>query len=373
MATASADHGAYADELRRRARSSGQLVAVVALVLLPAWGGFDRLLEPAYARAFITVRLAGELPMLALAFLLWYRPVGHRRPELLTVAILAVVQGEIAWMLVRADSAREFYLLGFSLALYASGVIMGGRPAWTGAVAAATWLALGVALLTAPDRLTGREVAATAFYLTTASIIGLLGHLRRDRLTARERVARTRLEREQLRSRELLAQLEHLSYTEPLTGLANRRRWDEELARACSRARRDGSQLAVVLIDVDRFKDVNDRCGHTGGDDMLRAVAALLTRRVRGGDLVARVGGDEFAVLLVGTDAVSGTELAEDLRLEASVLRTSDVVPASLSLGVAGVAGHDALPDVVMAAADVQLYRAKASRNAVAAPHLTAL
>lgn len=373
MAVRSPDHGGYADELRRRARSSGLLVAVVALVLLPAWGGFDRLLEPAHARAFVTLRLACELPLLALSFLLWRRPVGRCRPELLTVGVLTVVQAEIAWMLVRANSSRDLYLLGFSLALYASGVVMGGRPLWTGAVIVATWVALGVALLTAPSWLSGRDLVAAGFYLSTASIIGVLGHVQRDRLTARERVARTRLEREQLRSHELLLRLEELSYTDPLTGLANRRRWDDELGRACSAARRDGAQLAVVLIDVDRFKDVNDRCGHTGGDEMLRAVAALLARRVRGGDLVARIGGDEYAVLLVGADAVGATELAEQLRCEASVLRTSDRVPASLSLGVAAMTGRDALPDVVMAAADVQLYRAKTTRNAVAAPHLTAI
>jgi diguanylate cyclase (GGDEF)-like protein len=354
------------DEVSLRARSSGLAIAFVALLAVPAWGGFDLLLEPDHARTFILLRLACEIPILAVLWPFWLRPVGRRYPELLTCLVLAVVQFEIAWMLVRASEARDFYLLGFSLALYGSGCLMGGRPRWTGVVVGTTWLALGVALVTAPHSLSSRDLAAAGFYLATASIIGFVGHVQRERLGNGERMARLRLEREQEHTSELLAKLDRLSHEDPLTGLANRRRWDAELDLACAAARSNGTAISVVLIDIDRFKDVNDRHGHHGGDQTLREVAVLLTSLVRHNDLVARIGGDEYGVLLLDTDAVGATEVAEKLRAEALRLRSRNAGSISLSLGVAAAAGGEALPDQLMKRADGQLYRAKETRNAVA-------
>jgi diguanylate cyclase (GGDEF)-like protein len=194
-------------------------------------------------------------------------------------------------------------------------------------------------------------------------------------LNNRELSARVRLEHEQERGRVLLAQLERLSHEDPLTGLANRRRWDAELAGTCAEARRHGSVVGVVLLDIDHFKRVNDRHGHAGGDEALRAVADLLRSRVRAGDLVARLGGDELAVLMPGADLDRAVELAERLRGEATALRPSgfEAGELSLSLGVAAVTGTQAFPLELMSQADVQLYRAKITRNAVGAAERTAL
>jgi diguanylate cyclase (GGDEF)-like protein len=362
----SSSFSGHAEEELHRSRSSGLAVTVVALLAVPAWGGFDLLLEPDRARTFILLRFACELPMLALLGMLWLRPIGRRRPELLTCLVLAVVQSEIAWMVVRASQARDFYLLGFSLAVYGSGCVMGGRPRWTGAVIAITWLALGAALLTAPHSLSARDLAAAAFYLATASIVGLVGHVQRERLSNGERLARVRLEREQAHTSELLNRLERLSHEDPLTGLANRRRWDARLEQGCADARTTGSAISVILIDIDRFKDVNDRHGHDGGDQALREVGVLLTTSVRTSDLVARLGGDEYGVLLIDTDAVGATAVAEKLRAAASRLRSLHPGSISLSLGVAAAAGAEAQPDQLVRRADRQLYRAKATRNAVA-------
>jgi PleD family two-component response regulator len=153
-----------------------------------------------------------------------------------------------------------------------------------------------------------------------------------------------RLEREQQRTSVLLAQLERLSHEDPLTGLANRRRWDAELGSVCAAARQSGSVVAVVLPDIDHFKEINDRHGHPGGD--------------------------EFAVLLPDADLDRAIELAERLRAEAAGLAPagfgSDEV--SLSLGVASAGGPAAYPLELMSPADQQLYRAKITRNAVGAP-----
>ena len=201
-------------------------------------------------------------------------------------------------------------------------------------------------------------------------MIAVLAHLRRYALNNRELLTRVRLEREQQRTGVLLAQLQRLSHEDPLTGLANRRRWDAELLRACTEARQGNSVVGVVLLDVDHFKAINDRHGHPGGDEALRQVASLLSRRVRAGDLVARLGGDELAVLMPGSDLDRAVELAERLRSEAADLVPPGFAPGeiNLSLGVAAAAGDLAYPLELMSRADEQLYRAKITRNAVGVP-----
>jgi diguanylate cyclase (GGDEF)-like protein len=271
-------------------------------------------------------------------------------------------------MTVRATDSWNVYLLGFTLPVFASGCVMGGRARWTGGVVGITWACFGLALLTAPSvaQWPTKDVVAGCFYLATASIIGLIGHTQRDRLSGRERAARGRLEHEQDRTRQLLVRLEQLSHEDPLTGLANRRRWDAELEAACTTARENGSALAVLLIDVDRFKTINDRHGHAGGDDALREVSALLSSRVRSGDLVARIGGDEFGILLLGSDAVGAVRIAEQVRRDAHGLDSAAGGGLSLSLGVAAATAEYAMPRALMKRADQQLYRAKATRDAVA-------
>jgi diguanylate cyclase (GGDEF)-like protein len=362
------DSDAHADELRLRARSSGRLIAVAALFLLPAWSGFDHLLEPSHERVFLLVRLGCDVPIGVLVWLLMRRPIGRRRPELLALLVLVVVQGEVAWMMVRATNAWNLYLLGFTLPVFASGCVMAGRARWTAGVVAVTWGAFGLAMVTAPAsaQWAAKDVVAACFFLITASIIGLLGHTQRDRLSARERAARGRLEQEQDRTTALLVRLDHLSHEDPLTGLANRRRWDAALDAACTTARENGSALAVLLIDVDRFKTINDSHGHAGGDEALCEVAGLLTRRVRSYDVVARIGGDEFGILLVNSDAVGAVRIAEQLRQDAHRLECAAGGELSLSLGVAAATAGYAVPRHLMKRADEQLYRAKATRDAVA-------
>jgi diguanylate cyclase (GGDEF)-like protein len=197
-----------------------------------------------------------------------------------------------------------------------------------------------------------------------------VAHVHRYRLAVREREVRDRLEQEQRRTGVLLAKLQRLSQEDPLTGLANRRRWDAELETACAVARRRGTHVAVVLLDLDHFKQVNDRHGHAGGDGALVMVAGLLAGRVRSEDLAARLGGDELAVLLPGATLGRAVELAERLRREAGELRLPGFGPGelTLSLGVAAASGGEAYPMELMSQADSQLYRAKITRNAVAAP-----
>ena len=357
------------DELVDRARTAGLLVCWVTVLAMPMWTVVDRVATPEQSGLFLVVRLLADVPMLLALWALWRRPLGRRRPEALTFVVMAILQVEIAWIITQAGDPK-YHLLGFTLGIYGSGCIMVARPRWTGALVAWTWLTLGASTLAFPGRLGADDLLAATVFLGTASVIAVLAHLRRFAVNNRELVTRVRLEREQQRTGVLLAQLERLSHEDPLTGLANRRRWDAELASACADARSDAGVVAVVLLDVDRFKAVNDRHGHAGGDEVLRQVAGLLRTRVRGEDLVARLGGDELAVLMQGTDLVRAVEFAERLRAAAAALQPAGFGPdeLSLSLGVAAVAGEDAYPLELMSRADEQLYRAKITRNAVGVP-----
>jgi diguanylate cyclase (GGDEF)-like protein len=357
------------EELIDRARSAGLLVGWVAVLVMPVWTLVDRIAAPDQAGMFLLVRLLCDIPMLLVLWALWRLPLGRRRPEALTFLVLALVQVEIAWMITQAPDPK-YHLLGFTLAIYGSGCILVARPRWTAALVGVSWLALGVAMLNYPDRLSAGDLVAVTVYLGTASIIAFLAHLRRYAVNNRELLTRVRLEREQQRTGVLLAQLERLSHEDSLTGLANRRRWDAELVSVCTSARQRGSVVGVVLLDIDHFKQINDRHGHPGGDEALRLVGRLLSDRVRSGDLVARLGGDEFAVLLPDADLDRAIELAERLRAEAAHLVPAGLGPdeVSLSLGVASAGGPAAYPLELMSRADQQLYRAKITRNAVGAP-----
>ncbi len=154
-----------------------------------------------------------------------------------------------------------------------------------------------------------------------------------------------------------------MATTDELTQLANRRQFDEALSAEVVRAERFRDPVAVVVADLDNFKEVNDRFGHDVGDLVLRAFAAAIRMNVRDVDLAARYGGEEFTVLLPATDAEGGRKLAERLRLAAEELVVhSDAGPVAVrsSFGVAGYPAEPSAPSL-MRAADRALYRAKAA------------
>jgi len=132
-------------------------------------------------------------------------------------------------------------------------------------------------------------------------------------------------------------ELEMLATTDPLTGLANRRGFDEELSREEARARRERAGAAVIAFDVRKLKNVNDRYGHSVGDDLLRAVGVALRTSARKSDVVARLGGDEFAALLPGASRAGGEIFLDRVRasVRSLLLPTGGAVPVQLSAGVA--------------------------------------
>jgi diguanylate cyclase (GGDEF)-like protein len=172
-----------------------------------------------------------------------------------------------------------------------------------------------------------------------------------------------------LENARLHAIVERQALVDGLTGLANRRRSDEMLHLELTRAARLGAPIAFVLLDVDRFKSINDRFGHPAGDAVLREVATLLAETVREIDLAGRWGGEEFALILPGTDLDGGVQLAERLRaaLEERPIKAAPKTElfVTASFGVAAFPGNGT-EDELVAAADAALYEAKGSgRNRV--------
>ena len=160
------------------------------------------------------------------------------------------------------------------------------------------------------------------------------------------------------------AQLRHLAEHDSLTGLFNRRRFGEELDRVVATVRRFGEQAALLVIDLDHFKYVNDTHGHAAGDALLVTVARVLSARLRDTDVLGRLGGDEFGVLLPHTSEEGAATLAEALqqalRAEAQIDVPGRTVRAAASIGVSLIrAGDDADADRLLAQADIAMYEAK--------------
>jgi len=173
------------------------------------------------------------------------------------------------------------------------------------------------------------------------------------------------------RLREGRAELERLSVTDELTGLPNRRHLDGELERELQRHERHKRALAVLMLDVDRFKNLNDTLGHPAGDAVLRQLAKILQENTRKGDTVARFGGEEFIVILPETPAAGALKLAEKIRSAIEEARfivggDSTVVPVTVSIGLARFPEHGTTPESLVMVADEALYRSKqGGRNRV--------
>ena len=163
--------------------------------------------------------------------------------------------------------------------------------------------------------------------------------------------------------------LETLAVTDGLTGLYNRKKLDDILADQFARFRRNHRPFAVLMLDLDNFKSINDNYGHVAGDEVLANVAAILKQSVRTVDYVARYGGEEFVVVLVETALDAALDIAERIRAEVKIPRFSasnKLISVTVSLGVTHSRESDDDPEEVLARADHALYEAKrAGRNQV--------
>jgi diguanylate cyclase (GGDEF)-like protein len=202
--------------------------------------------------------------------------------------------------------------------------------------------------------------AIALWIVAGAALLYLFIRLRTRTLRGRARRLQSLVDEQTVMLRRANEQLEHLSLTDPLTGVANRRAFDQALAEAWKRAVRHDQPLTVIMLDLDHFKHLNDAQGHAAGDECLRAVAQHLDSAIRGNgdDLVARWGGEEFVMLLSADEA---TALAVAQRIRSGI----EPLGVTASLGVAA-RGHETDPMELVERSDRALYAAKrAGRNQV--------
>ena len=160
------------------------------------------------------------------------------------------------------------------------------------------------------------------------------------------------------------ARLRHLAHHDPLTDLPNRLLFESELARCVARAQRHSQQFAMLFLDIDHFKDVNDTFGHATGDRVLREVGQRLRQTVRAGDIVARLGGDEFTVVLEDlAHAAEAARMAGKIlaALEVPIPLGGQALKVTASIGVALFPADAADAESLTLAADTAMYRAKQS------------
>ena len=238
----------------------------------------------------------------------------------------------------RGDShaARRFALVGAVIALGAPIGLLAIRLAEGSGPTLGVWMRGEIA----------RDPALYAYVtLTTVAVMATFGHW----MGAQEdRIAR-------------------VSLTDELTGLWNRRHFERRLDEEIHRAQRYGAPLALLVIDVDRFKRVNDRFGHRAGDRVLQAIAETVRREFRKSDVVCRYGGEEIGVILPETDISEAGRLAERARLavEMTIMPLPERWPTTISIGAAALArGEHLETDDLVQRADAALYAAKdAGRN----------
>ena len=283
-------------------------------------------------------------------------------PIALAMLIASVLVNDVHGRFIWGGMVYIFQLLLISRALLTAPETHTGR-AWK-LLIGGTVIVIAVLVLRAIVAMTGQTILAlpgandtphwvqviSFVALMGSSLLGSVGFL----LMAKERT-----------DREVL----HLAMTDSLTGVPNRRALMDYAERAL--ASRGGRPLALLMIDVDHFKRINDTQGHPAGDEVLRHISRLLSKRLRGGDLLGRYGGEEFCVVAPDTDAGGAIKLAESLRatLESAVLTIENAkLSVTVSIGVALTTANTEreLKDI-LAEADIALYSAKkGGRNRVA-------
>lgn len=335
--------------------TTGLAVAVGVLVLLNAiWFVEINAREWVVTFATCCATVGGAWLLLRFGRDLWREWDPHF--VLIPSIAVAVLLSEFVWV---APETRLLVLLVWPVVL----IFLAGYAGFRTAVLLTALMTagyLGAVALAHPAevRPVVEVILAAVFFITNLFAAIVLGRIRRQRLA----LAAAR------------AELARLVYTDPLTGLPNRRHFTERFQAEVARVGRYGGSFTLGVLDCDKFKDYNDRHGHPAGDDALRELGMLLREQLRVSDSVARLGGEEFAVLMVGADPEMAGMVAERLRVRVAdhvFGATGDTL--TVSIGLASAPEDAKTPDLLFFLADQALYAAKAQgRNRVAMAQETA-
>jgi diguanylate cyclase (GGDEF)-like protein len=265
---------------------------------------------------------------------------------------------EAALLAVAGSAYRDLHEVGmiFTLALSLAGLRL--RFPHAAALAASLDLAfMGSWLVGGVER---GDLLVRIALLIGGSAIGVLIAYERDFTRRRHFLEVLALQQKGARLRRLTEQLRNLSLSDELTGLPNRRELEGRLSAALAASTRQHTPTVVAMIDLDQFKQINDRLGHAAGDAVLRRVAAILGRSVRAGDTVCRVGGDEFCVLMPATSLVEAMRVVNRSLARLRSITMSAGPAVGFSAGCAESRPEESIP-ALLSRADAALYRAKAA------------
>lgn len=307
---------------------------------------------------------------LAIMTYLLATPDGPHRGTQWLMSAAALVVGVVMMLNAPAWAARRWWRVGFSLmwslcaigAVAAAAALDGGvgsplmallvLPVLYGALAAgprataACGLASVVAVIVV-DIATSTPVAQADVFMRLAALVGV------SLLALASSINRRRLERHE---RNLTHQLAEQATVDPLTGCWNRRVFHDRLHQEIERALRHHRSLSLAMIDIDRFKAVNDDYGHLVGDELLAWLGQALRRMARTTDVVGRIGGDEFLVLMPDTEPSAAVNQAIRIR---HALPGNAPVPVTMSVGIAGLDPFEPTAEALLLAADASLYDIK--------------
>ena len=313
------------------------------------------------------LRLVGWLDLAAMAF---FAVLLAARKYLVPEAKLGqIAPGMLALVCLLIAGLWSFLAQWFmpSVTLYALGCCFVGtlmlmRPAVTLLIYGLSFASMSWALGQSP--VSGLLLDTERLYAGFASVLGVvLSLVLWHRFATAELLGiKVQAQRQQLERQN--EQLQSMAMQDALTGLLNRRAFETQAEKALSRARRESTGLAALMLDLDHFKSINDKYGHPAGDAVIKFTADVLATSVRDTDLVARVGGEEFMVMLPGSSAQAALEVAKNVRQRVmqtpQALNATDQIYISASVGVACfLPGKMCSFENLYAQADQALYEAK--------------
>lgn len=313
---------------------------------------------------------SGHLPD-PVTFAVWFAYVAETHPGLRRDVDALIAAGGLTVEAIRSVHDRHLVPDRASHRLSGAGDRLQAEAGVVGTIieAAQSSVALYGADLDVASRRLGRSDADPPFDVVVAELVASTDRMRRMNRHLRGELARSEQQVSALQQE--IEAIQADSLTDTVTAIGNRKQFERTLARLVEIAERTGSPLALALVDVDRFKGFNDQFGHQIGDDVLRLVAGVISRHIRDTDVVARYGGDEFAVLFPDTEGDDAVQVSERVRAAVAgkelIRRSSqeNLGVISVSIGVA-VHARGAGPDTIVRDADQHLLTAKRQgRNCV--------